>query len=154
MDGGRILQYGTANDLYERPANLAVARFIGTPSINLLPAEIDARGRASVFGQPIGVHAPGAAGPAMIGVRPEDLRVGVPGIAARLLHGERHGADRFDTFAPLADRTLRIVVRRSPGEAGACGDDVVSLGMVAERVHLFGGDGLRRPTRVTGEVPA
>jgi multiple sugar transport system ATP-binding protein len=156
MDGGRILQYGTASELYERPATLAVARFIGTPSINLLPAEVDGHGRITVFGVPLGAHAaPGGAGPAMIGVRPEDLRLGGHGFAARLVRSERHGADRFDTFAPLADRTIRIVVRRAPGDAVLPGaDDVVTLGLAVERAHLFGADGLRRPALAACEVPA
>lgn len=153
MDGGRILQFGTAADLYERPASLAVARFIGSPSINLLPVEIEAGGSITAFGRPFGIHATADAGPAVLGVRPEDVVVGAPGLPARLVRVERHGADCFETYAPLADDTLRIVARRAPS-AVAGADEVVSLGIVAERVHLFGADGLRRPTAFRVEVPA
>ena len=37
MDWGVLQQVGTADDLYDRPANLFVAQFIGEPPMNLLP---------------------------------------------------------------------------------------------------------------------
>ena len=40
MDQGQILQIGTPSELYESPANLTVAKFIGTPSMNILPLEM------------------------------------------------------------------------------------------------------------------
>ncbi|NLH81240.1 MAG: ABC transporter ATP-binding protein [Phyllobacteriaceae bacterium] len=156
MEGGRILQFGTAADLYERPASLAVARFIGTPSINLLPVECDATGRLTAFGLPLDlVTGPENAGPAMLGVRPEDLRPAARGIAARLVRSERHGADRFDTLVPVADDSLRLVMRRAPGEAiGAGADDIVHLAVDGSAAHLFGADGLRRPVAACRRVTA
>jgi multiple sugar transport system ATP-binding protein len=44
MRGGLIQQVGPPQDLYERPANLFVAGFIGSPSMNFLPAELGAGG--------------------------------------------------------------------------------------------------------------
>jgi multiple sugar transport system ATP-binding protein len=41
MRGGRIQQVGTPTDLYERPVNLFVAGFIGSPAMNFLPGQID-----------------------------------------------------------------------------------------------------------------
>ena len=156
MDGGRILQFGTAADLYERPASLAVARFIGTPAINLLPVEIDGSGRLAAFGRPLDLAtAPGTAGPAMLGVRPEDLRPAPHGLAARLVRSERHGADRFDTLVPVADESIRLVMRRSPLDtADDAGDGIVTLGFDGARAHLFGADGLRRPATVLRRVTA
>ena len=40
MDGGRVIQVGRPLDLYDRPANRFVARFIGQPAMNLLPCLI------------------------------------------------------------------------------------------------------------------
>jgi len=40
MDQGQILQIGTPSELYESPANLTVAKFIGTPSMNILPLKM------------------------------------------------------------------------------------------------------------------
>ena len=43
MDGGVVQQFGTPDEIYERPANLFVAGFIGSPAMNMRPARI-ARG--------------------------------------------------------------------------------------------------------------
>src|SRR5262249_32412423 len=67
MDKGVLQQLAPPRELYERPANLFVARFFGSPAINLLPP---AR---------LGLAAPGA----VAGLRPEDVLVraeGTPGV--------------------------------------------------------------------------
>jgi multiple sugar transport system ATP-binding protein len=51
MLGGEILQIGSPREVYERPADLRVAQFIGSPRINELPATADAGGRLSLGGQ-------------------------------------------------------------------------------------------------------
>jgi len=66
MHEGRIQQAGTPLELYQRPANRFVASFIGSPTINLLPATLLA-------------GAPAAA--AEIGIRPEHLQLAGPGLA-------------------------------------------------------------------------
>ena len=43
MDGGRVLQIGTPEDLFERPAHTFVGYFIGTPGMNFLPASVSGR---------------------------------------------------------------------------------------------------------------
>lgn len=40
LNGGRVEQHGTTQELYRRPANVFVARFIGTPPINILPCSL------------------------------------------------------------------------------------------------------------------
>src|SRR5213593_186794 len=57
MDNGRLQQVGTPEDIYRKPRNIFVARFVGSPAMNLLP------GRAA--GQAAGV---------VVGIRPELLR--------------------------------------------------------------------------------
>ncbi|MBN9508426.1 MAG: ABC transporter ATP-binding protein [Alphaproteobacteria bacterium] len=42
MNGGELQQVGTPQDVYDRPANMFVAKFVGTPSINLLPVAVGA----------------------------------------------------------------------------------------------------------------
>ncbi|MBR9766779.1 MAG: ABC transporter ATP-binding protein, partial [Rhodobacteraceae bacterium] len=85
LDAGRIAQVGTPRELYERPANLFVAQFIGSPKMNILPA-----GTAR--------HAALPAGAASLGVRPEHIVVTDPDAGA--LSGtvdvvEYLGADTF-----------------------------------------------------------
>jgi multiple sugar transport system ATP-binding protein len=74
LDAGRILQVDTPQRLYEHPANLFVAAFIGTPAMNLVEGAID--GDHVVFG---GLRLPldparrlqGGSRPVVVGVRPE-----------------------------------------------------------------------------------
>ena len=150
MEGGRIVQLGTPSDLYERPASLSVARFIGTPTINLLPAEIDAQGRIHACGKATGLKtAPRHAGPATLGLRSEDLRVGTEGFSARLVRSEMHGADRYVTFTPEADMDARLVVRLASGAAlDVDAEGRAAVGFVARRAHLFDAGGERLESSV------
>jgi sn-glycerol 3-phosphate transport system ATP-binding protein len=58
MDGGRIMQYGTPEDIYDLPANIFTARFIGDPGMNILPQKdgtyIGFRGQKVGIGRPAG----------------------------------------------------------------------------------------------------
>jgi ABC-type sugar transport system ATPase subunit len=70
MNAGHVSQSGTPQELYERPANTFAAGFIGTPPMNLLPAED--------VTYPESLRQKGAAGPAdvLFGVRPESVILG------------------------------------------------------------------------------
>lgn len=72
MRGGLIQQVGTPAEVYNRPANLFVAGFVGSPPMNLLPARM-ADGGLSVEGRRLS----GLAGPdnteLVLGIRPEDV---------------------------------------------------------------------------------
>ena len=84
LNGGVIEQVGTPIELYDHPLNLFVARFIGSPAMNLIPCKIDsAEPEAAVTpfrGSPIMVHMPVATGAvgseATLGIRPEDFEIG------------------------------------------------------------------------------
>jgi multiple sugar transport system ATP-binding protein len=156
MEGGRILQLGTPTELYETPRSLAVARFIGTPAINLLPAEIGPNGAVSVLGHgqdiATGAHHQGRA---TLGIRPEDVRFVASGLSARLIRSELHGADRYVTFQMLHDETQRLVVRLGVGEAVPVdAEGRAQLGVTADRAHLFGADGARIDGQVARRVAA
>ena len=145
MSEGRIEQLGTPDELYQRPATLTVARFIGSPSINLLPVEIGADGRVSAHGRRLELEALGhRPGTGTLGIRPEDLAPSPDGFAVRVLRSETYGADRFVTCELQDDPTVRIVMRQHAGEAVAANaDGLLRLGFVEERAHLFGADGNR-----------
>ena len=79
MNAGDILQAGSPVDLYERPHDVFTARFIGSPTMNMLSADVTA-GKPPAFALP-GVSMTGAV-PALatgatvlVGVRPQDLRL-------------------------------------------------------------------------------
>jgi multiple sugar transport system ATP-binding protein len=88
LRGGVLQQYGTPRDLYDRPANVFVATFIGSPSMNLYEAGFGAAGASgttptvALGSQRLTLPAPVAARVAayqgrkiIVGVRPEDLAV-------------------------------------------------------------------------------
>ncbi len=74
MNGGRIEQEGTAEDLYERPATLFVAGFVGSPPINVFEGE--AAGGVLNVGQARLPLADPIQGAIVLGIRPESVRVG------------------------------------------------------------------------------
>jgi ABC-type sugar transport systems, ATPase components len=83
LSAGRIEQVGPPLELYEQPANLFVARFIGSPAMNILPARIEQTGPATVISLKDGsrvtvdvaTDASEAGKAASFGVRPEDLSI-------------------------------------------------------------------------------
>jgi multiple sugar transport system ATP-binding protein len=77
MRDGDILQVGTPVDLYENPVDVFTARFIGSPSMNLLPGEL-AGGTLSFAGASaaVGALGNGRDGKVLVGVRPHDLVTG------------------------------------------------------------------------------
>src|ERR1700679_2899441 len=81
MRGGVVQQIGTPDELYERPANLFVAGFIGSPAMNFFPATLTATGLSLPFGevtltQPVLDVLAQHPAPAnvIVGVRPEHLQ--------------------------------------------------------------------------------
>ncbi|MGH3751013.1 MAG: ABC transporter ATP-binding protein, partial [Micromonosporaceae bacterium] len=94
LNEGAVVQAGEPEELFLAPAHEFVGHFIGSPGMNMLPAELAdgvvrigeaAVGRASADVPP---------GPVRIGVRPEFTRVGAgaPGLAARVVGVDRMGA--------------------------------------------------------------
>ncbi|MCA1494907.1 ABC transporter ATP-binding protein [Sinorhizobium alkalisoli] len=81
MNGGEIRQAASPIEIYRRPADSFVADFIG--QTNLIEAEADGQGRATVFGQAVaGLQLPPGARKATISIRPEDVHLTAPGAGA------------------------------------------------------------------------
>ncbi len=141
INGGRLQQVGPPQAVYERPANLFVAGFIGSPPMNTLSGTLTTGGVPIVATDAgtVEVADPGTApdgSTVVVGVRPEHLRLGDGPAALRgtvqnveLLGHERH---------VLVDVAGSLVVVRQPNDqtAVAIGDQV---SVVAEPsgVHLF-----------------
>ncbi|MCP8941143.1 ABC transporter ATP-binding protein [Alsobacter sp. SYSU M60028] len=76
MSAGRIEQVGAPRDLYDWPANLFVARFLGEPGMNIFEGEpLDGRLRAAGVSIPLPDTLPDAPDPLCAGIRPEYLAV-------------------------------------------------------------------------------
>ena len=101
MHDGRVVQIGTPQELFERPAHTFVGYFIGSPGMNLFDAQVDgSRARIGDTTIDLGQHYT-ATGRTQIGVRPEfiSLSSGGDGIPARVTRIEdvgRHKIVRLD----------------------------------------------------------
>ncbi|MAZ84392.1 MAG: glycerol-3-phosphate ABC transporter ATP-binding protein [Hoeflea sp.] len=146
MSEGRIEQLGTPSDLYQRPANLTVARFIGSPAINLIPVEIASNGAIGAYGRDLGIAAARsqAGQVATLGIRAEDLVPAAHGLQMQIERIEMHGADRYVHASLIADASHQVTMRLAASEALPAGDDgILTVGFRADRTHLFAADGQR-----------
>ena len=133
---GKLQQCGPPRTLYERPANIFVAGFIGSPAMNLctLPAS---NGAVSFGGVDVAVPKAAPNGSFVLGVRPESLEVASEGLAARVDVVEDVGADAFVfCTAELGGESTRLVARAEARRAPQQGDRV-SLRPRADEAHLF-----------------
>lgn len=123
MSKGRIEQIGTAADLYERPASLFVAGFIGSPPINLLDGVAEA-GAVRIGERTLGASAAGL-GPVVVGIRPEAIALGQGELRGRITDSEPHGREVIylldSEVGPLRVVEPGAVPRFRPGEQVAFG---------------------------------
>ncbi|WP_138466602.1 ABC transporter ATP-binding protein [Poseidonocella sp. HB161398] len=144
---GRIEQVGSPVELYRRPANLFVARFIGSPAMNVLAAEAQGGTRlrlpdGGLAEAPFEI-APGTA--LQYGIRPEDLRPAAPGEAAavtgRISLIEQLGEVQL-AYLEAADGAAPLVAKL-PGTLPLATGQRIALAPRPEAAHLFGEDGER-----------
>jgi multiple sugar transport system ATP-binding protein len=139
LDKGDIQQIGTPMELYEHPANLFVAQFIGSPKMNVLPSRADG---AAIAIENAGRIAWPRTAPAHVGFRPENISLvseeqgHLRGIVEVV---ERLGSD---TFAYVAvDRLEAVTVRAVGNVASMKAGQKVGLALDLNRLHLFAADG-------------
>jgi multiple sugar transport system ATP-binding protein len=148
MMEGIPLQVAPPKIIFDDPADLRVARFVGSPSINVLPGMVAAGGGIDVLGARIPSTTALEAGTRVdVAVRPHTLSVGARSDGAHLeghlVHVENLGADIFLHVA--IDKVAHpVVVRRDPdrGAIPARGERV-TVALPAERVLVFDGQGRR-----------
>lgn len=73
MMDGEIIQTGTPNEIYHRPADIRVAEFIGSPAINILPARVASGQQVAVLEKHTPLHTDGEV--QSVGIRPEACRL-------------------------------------------------------------------------------
>jgi multiple sugar transport system ATP-binding protein len=132
LHDGHLQQVGPPRVLYERPANLFVAGFIGSPAMNLLPAAA------------VGLGANGK----IVGFRPEhvDIAGAGEGIPARVEVVEDIGADAYVfCSAEVKGEQTRLVARTEVRNAPEQGERI-SLQPRADEAHLFDSESGERLT--------
>jgi multiple sugar transport system ATP-binding protein len=146
MMGGEVLQVAAPAEIYDRPTDLRVAEFIGSPKINVLPATVRDDGGLDVPGGvlPLATGLP-AATALSVGIRPEHCdvaEVNAPGLRGTVRLRENLGSDLF-VHVEIADGH-RVVARSTPEIADAVPPGAaVVLQPRAERALLFDRAGRR-----------
>jgi multiple sugar transport system ATP-binding protein len=165
MNGGRVAQIGAPLEVYWQPADTFVARFLGSPPMNLFTVPLASSGgsfhvesaaiRAPLSRWAAATLAPSTGRPIILGVRAADLY-----LDAAPLGAEEKGSIRGTAFAvePLGAETLLVIetedgvectarlsrdIRVSPGET-------IELFFGARSVYLFDAESGKA---ITGDMP-
>ncbi len=135
LNGGYVEQFGTPIELYDRPATVFVAGFIGSPSMNFLPAEAGNGSLTLGNGATLAGGAQ-ADGLVTLGVRPEHLvrdEAGPVRIVAQMF--EQLGANTL--VHGVLDGTDAEIVASVPGHVMADPGTVMGFSAAQENLHVF-----------------
>jgi sn-glycerol 3-phosphate transport system ATP-binding protein len=116
MNGGVMDQFGTPEEVYNRPATTFVASFIGSPPMNLLK------------------HAPGVRPGQILGVRPEHLKLDQTGWTVQVEHVELLGAERL-VYGRIGEE--QIIMRTDAADHPPTAGDTVHISAPQESLHWF-----------------
>jgi multiple sugar transport system ATP-binding protein len=146
MHDGVVEQIGAPLELYDRPDNLFVASFIGSPAMNFLRGEIAADGAPVFQGDGVSLQLSGAAGidrgdRAVLGIRPEHLRLSEDGFPVTITVVEPTGSEvQLIGRTPGGEDVVANFRERhsfNPGET-------IRLSADPRLIHLFHGETGRR----------
>ncbi|GGH42080.1 maltose ABC transporter ATP-binding protein /trehalose ABC transporter ATP-binding protein [Cribrihabitans marinus] len=127
LKDGEIQQVGAPIQLYEKPASLFVAQFIGSPKMNVMTGRHAEKFKA-----------------AHVGVRPEHLEITNDGVwSGEVIHAENLGSDSFVYIDIGEDEPLAV---RQSGTAGVAPGTRLSVAPIRRQYHLF--DAAGRPQAV------
>ena len=147
MRGGHVEQIGSPLELYDNPASVFVAGFIGSPAMNFVQAR--STGESLVTGSDAALGRPRADVPAgrpvIAGFRPEDIRLSDRGIPAKVALIEPTGAETQLTLRTTDGSvvmTTRDRVHQSPG-------DTVHFTVTDGKLHCFDPESERSLSRGT-----
>ncbi|WP_449396398.1 ABC transporter ATP-binding protein [Devosia riboflavina] len=143
LNKGRIEQVGTPYELYNAPANLFVATFIGSPKMNVLAANVSS-GKVDVAGLgtlPLPADKQ-AVGKISIGVRPEQVTIGAGELTVEgtITLVEYLGSEVFLYVRVASGDTLLV---QAPGQSQYKIHDPITVGINSKEAHYFNGQGLR-----------
>jgi multiple sugar transport system ATP-binding protein len=143
MKGGKIMQLGSPDEIYNRPQNLYVADFIGSPSMNFLRGTLDGTtftsGDLKLPMEEYDFAGSNASGDTTVGIRPEHVITGELASRATVTTSvvvdlvEPMGSDTL-VYADLAGVQMRI---RMDGNARVKAGDTLEIGLDPSRASMF-----------------
>jgi multiple sugar transport system ATP-binding protein len=147
LQGGRIMQIGTPDEIYNRPAHRFVAGFTGAPPMNFVAATVAEDGAALALDGGIRLPVPprhrartaaAAAMPVSFGLRPEHIGVVRPGegaieLDAEVVLVEPLGADTLGRLKLGANE----LTGRFPPDARLVAGSTIRVGLALDHMHLF-----------------
>jgi ABC-type sugar transport system ATPase subunit len=153
MNLGQVEQFGTPDDVYLRPATVFVARFIGSPSMNILKAHLAGGKLSFAGGREVALHAAEDQkldecrdGEVLFGIRPEDFvpmpEGGPQTLPCKVELTEALGADTL-VHCSLADsqggvmREGELLIARLDGTIRPRPGDTLNMSVRPGRVHVF-----------------
>ncbi|OYV01362.1 MAG: sugar ABC transporter ATP-binding protein [Burkholderiales bacterium PBB5] len=150
MHDGIIEQIGTPLDLFDRPGNLFVAQFIGSPSMNVFEGVLQRDGSGTsvqALGSqwPVSGLAGGTPGQKVhYGIRPGDLTLAASGIAAQVVVIEPTGAETELLLQIGQGDGAQQLILVMHGRTAAQPGDTVYLAIDGAKAHVFDGQGGQR----------
>ncbi len=140
LNEGRVIQVGTPNDIYDRPATTFVATLVGTPRINLFKASRD-NGTVQIENSEL--HIPSSSSSTsqfLLGIRPEDVKPAAAGqFAGQLVLTEPLGVETILHIQSGGQTLLSLI----PGMTDLKLNDTVRFNLAQDRLHYFDLEGKR-----------
>jgi len=139
MQHGQVLQRGTPEDLFQRPAHTYVGYFIGSPGMNVMPCEVErqaggARARVGEYEVPLAaaLEAVAPIGRLELGIRPEHIVVldeaeAAHGLPISVTAVEDHGRFRI-VSGRLGDHRVKIRIGHAATPGSSAGSPAVAAG--------------------------
>ena len=149
MMDGDLLQVDTPRNIYANPVDIRVAEFIGSPKINILPAQAGQTGEVNIGKMALaGVISTVKNSEIQVGVRPESVTLeskDFPGLACRIVHHENLGSEAY--FHVELDSGERVISRMDASaiDQFTTGHEA-SVKISSKNVLIFDNDGQRIAT--------
>ena len=135
LNKGKLVQVGTPWQIYNRPRDLFVASFVGSPSMNLLPGLVSGQA-CSLFGGAQVMQVPVMTGVSAltVGIRAEDVAVVPDGPVQAVIHDvENHGVEKIVTLR-AGDLLLKATV---PSQMPTLVEQPVAFRIDPDKAHFF-----------------
>jgi multiple sugar transport system ATP-binding protein len=145
LDEGNLIQVGTPEDIYDRPATTFVAQLVGTPRINLFES---VRENGTIYVKDSELHLPAPPLHAdchdfLLGIRPEDVNPdGAGEFTGELILTEPLGVETVLHIDVGGQRLLSLIPGMTAFEMG----DTIRFDIIHERLHCFDLKGQRIPS--------